>query len=839
MRFGLACGVGGLLLAARSAASAQGLVVLGEGTSWRTHVLWLPHVFGTQEEATPHRPFPTDAYAPFAVPPGWWTRWDFDDVEWSRQPLPLFGGHGYRNPREVATILARAAFEVASPAQAGDLRLSVAYRGGIAAYLNGQEIARQHLPPGDLSAASRADDYPPEAFLAPGETSQIPPPGERTDSPELERRLSLRIRTLDVRIPRTALRPGRNVLALRLQRTAIPARLPSYAGDRAAWSTVGLNSVTLMSDGAAGITPNQGPPEALQVWNASPLHEITLLNGYADPGLPLRPLHLLAARGGSASAPVVVSRRAGLDGRQIRARISPLRHQDGRGVLPPDLAEVRYAQLPVTPGGEPTGYFDVLAPTPAASSPVQPVWFTLNVPLQAPPGRYQGAIEIAHGLGTPVRQPVVLEVSPYTLPPPAQYRSFLGLIQSPDTVALRYGAAPYSDAHFRLLDASLSRLGQAGSSVMYVTAIRETYYGNEHAMIRFRDLGTRVEPDFSAFDRYLDLWVQRVGPPPKIVVQVWEAHMDASGQRTPEIKLTRVTPRSEVEAWTQPAYGEPGTEALWRPVVEGLRQRLARRGWPADTVALGIGIDHRPHPKTVAFFRDLAPEFGWALFTHGRGDPSPQGAELEIQGMKVSYLVHPYTPRENARRGPGRLGGWDSPFLRAASMRGAFRAYSSPAIYRILPDAATRDPWRGVARIGFDFWPNQGTADTRGSGQMGRYRTSNVLDINLMRDNPRSLSAPGPDGPLGTVRFEMLREGRQVLEARIDVERALGHPALTAEDPRRAGWILAVEQMAAASHLAGMHGPWYASSGWPEMTRALFAAAAEAQAFMAQAGPPP
>ena len=37
---------------------------------------------------------------------------------------------------------------------------------------------------------------------------------------------------------------------------------------------------------------------------------------------------------------------------------------------------------------------------------------------------------------------------------------------------------------------------------------------------------------------------------------------------------------------------------------------------------------------------------------------------------------------------------------------------------------------------------------------------------------------PGPDGPVATVRFEMIREGVQEAEARICIEKALANPAL-------------------------------------------------------------
>jgi hypothetical protein len=43
----------------------------------------------------------------------------------------------------------------------------------------------------------------------------------------------------------------------------------------------------------------------------------------------------------------------------------------------------------------------------------------------------------------------------------------------------------------------------------------------------------------------------------------------------------------------------------------------------------------------------------------------------------------------------------------------------------------------------------------------------------MSRNNSPALIAPGPDGPLATVRYEMFREGLQEAEARLVIEKAL------------------------------------------------------------------
>ena len=51
------------------------------------------------------------------------------------------------------------------PSVVKELSLSVSYRGGVVVYLNGKEVTRGHLPDGELTAASMAEEYPLESYI--------------------------------------------------------------------------------------------------------------------------------------------------------------------------------------------------------------------------------------------------------------------------------------------------------------------------------------------------------------------------------------------------------------------------------------------------------------------------------------------------------------------------------------------------------------------------------------------------------------------------------------------------------------------------------------------------
>jgi hypothetical protein len=79
--------------------------------------------------------------------------------------------------------------------------------------------------------------------------------------------------------------------------------------------------------------------------------------------------------------------------------------------------------------------------------------------------------------------------------------------------------------------------------------------------------------------------------------------------------------------------------------------------------------------------------------------------------------------------------------------------YSPPLLFRTLPML-----WGTVGRIGLDFWMARQEDMPRATSFIGSH-------IN-------SLTVPGPDGAVPTVRFQMFREGVQDVEVRTGIARA-------------------------------------------------------------------
>ena len=92
-----------------------------------------------------------------------WMKPEFDDSAWARVRGPMLAGS---NSEAWKLILMRGRFEVVDPAKAGDLTLSLDFRGGTVVYLNGEEVVRAALPKGDLPLYAPAEPYPEEVYFS-------------------------------------------------------------------------------------------------------------------------------------------------------------------------------------------------------------------------------------------------------------------------------------------------------------------------------------------------------------------------------------------------------------------------------------------------------------------------------------------------------------------------------------------------------------------------------------------------------------------------------------------------------------------------------------------------
>jgi hypothetical protein len=179
--------------------------------------------------------------------------------------------------------------------------------------------------------------------------------------------------------------------------------------------------------------------------------------------------------------------------------------------------------------------------------------------------------------------------------------------------------------------------------------------------------------------------------------------------------------------------------------------------------------------------------------------------------------------------------GWKNPFLLTQFLRNMRDNYPVTT-YRMAGEVNITGGQRGLGRIGLDYWPvirnSRGERITQASE---RYPKASWRNLNISD----SLLAPGPEGPLATARFEMLREGTQECEARIFIQTALDSGRLPEALAAQLRQVLSQrdEFLKKAAIVPGTGRPWFADAapseeaylgyalGWREESERLYKAA--------------
>jgi hypothetical protein len=205
---------------------------------------------------------------------------------------------------------------------------------------------------------------------------------------------------------------------------------------------------------------------------------------------------------------------------------------------------------------------------------------------------------------------------------------------------------------------------------------------------------------------------------------------------------------------------------FYKPLIDGVRDIVRDRGWSERSIMIGLGGDKRPSQEAGQLMKQWAPYARWNLLSHFSGDPGSHhyhGAMLEqfkagrliaTGGLETGLKEHPYpnaicraftaTEFEQEMAQPRE-------YVVLPTFRWHWQDYSPPLVFRTAPLL-----WFRLGRVGIDFW-----TDDRDLATNSSYFTQ-----------ISAVTAPGPDGAVPTVRFQMLREGVQDAELRGAIIRA-------------------------------------------------------------------
>jgi len=629
----------------------------------------------------------------------------------------------------------------------------------------------------------------------------------------------------------------------------------------------------LLAAAAACLAPAAGAAAA-EVWVHDPLVALADKPDEAGADDPKCAVRLVGARRGEYAGMVVV--RLAAEGKGQEATAGDLKQKDGEGAIPASNVRIRYA-LPTGISRTERGLhlFDALAETPRAKGRLHPVWVSVTVPEDAAAGTYEGTLSVA---GRKV--PLAITVHDWALPEPKDYVTFVDFVQSPESVALRYGVPLWSDKHFELIGKSFDHLARVGNKSIYLFLTGKTNLGNSDTMIRWIKTGEKPLPDgfkppefkpkdgkpsvaattdpvfehdYSIAERYLDLCIERAGKPLVVIHFLYEGRLGGSQGASPKSYqghlVTMIDPKTKkLSVYEGPTLNNSNppfpdyprqTEAFWKPVLDGMRERLKKRDLGDETFMIGMNPDLRPGQRTIDLLKRVAPYARWA--EQGHGAPS------NMRGMKVGYTTtvwnarFPPDPEAGDRYGSKRFHGWQTKkkgatiiahFDRDIGLRESYATFLVKS--RVISERNVAGKQRGFGRMSADFWPV--LKDKRGNRTRSisfRYPESNWSQLNL-RMQP--FLAPGPEGAIPTVRFEMLREGVQAAEARIFIDRAIVDKAQNAklgEDLAKKCQAVLDDRVRVINKVFGDRKKKIKGDinkfieGWPERSDTLYATAAE------------
>jgi hypothetical protein len=799
-------------------------LVLDKGANWRSEIVWSRPVVSVEaqkaagKEAAAPIPvkvgvmgmasgsespsFESDTPAPL---PAGWKEPAFDDAAWSREKLPLADRCFFA----ANAIAARTRFVVDDPQAVQGLALSLSYRGGAVVYVNGKEVARVDMPEGEITTATPARIYPNEVWVdAAGKA--LPAVSQCKGDEAVQ--VAKRDRKADaLAIPASALRKGVNVLAIELHRSDLhPCANTWWASNEEAvtfrfrgWAPLALNDARLTVE--RGVEPVPTRPKGVQVWNCLPFESVTA-NEVPEPGAALQPIAIRGTRNGAFSGRLLVGSDRPL--KNLKVTVSDLAGAGGASI-PSAAVRVRRAE-PASPekswlptSGVPTRFDALLDAIPAEIPSPASLWFTVRIPRDAKPGRYAGTVTVAcDGLAAqPV--PLQVEVGGWPMPDAKDFRTRHFAYLSEDSLALYYNVPRWSPRHFELLGRSMELMAQMNARQAIVNLAINFYGGNkgdvgcsnEETLIRWiRQADGSYTYDFSLFDKYLDTAARSMGKPTLLRVNCWNevllsggkltAGASVSGQAAKEnYRVTRLDPATgKTDTLEQPVPGTEESFAFWKPVLDELRRKVEARGW-WDVTALGHNSYSRaPLPQVVEVARRIWPDGAWSFTAHcgnlGENWPTTdKSVRMLVRQADCVWTLGRLTPRGYTALLKPRPGQWCFTF------RSYMKDYQPLPFFLLVAEEEISRGHDGVSDFGADLFPLK-----RPNGRY--YPLGNGRGTGGPADSTLAVLAPGADGPVATERFEMLREGVQLAEAVLYVQRALTEQKISGDLAKRAEALL-------------------------------------------------
>lgn len=476
---------------------------------------------------------------------------------------------------------------------------------------------------------------------------------------------------------------------------------------------------------------------------------------------------LRAARNEYEPAQIAVRAAGPLEG--LRVAFGPLRHADGKATI--EGADLAWNFVGFIPLNKNTHHSEqiVIRPAPCdvpdpllearamdlAADTTQPVWLTVRVPKEAPPGMYRGEVAVVAGARR-AALPVELAVDPFTLPD--ERHLWVTNWFSISNIAKAHRVELWSEPFWAMLRRYADNMAAHRQNVVLVP-------WNLVEVARQPD-GT-LTFDYERFDRYVQLF-EEAGMAERIEIS-HVGHGDGGWGRPVVLAKVTATDRKTGKAVTL------SPEEGLAPLLADLQRHLDERGWLTKAMI---------HVADEPILTNLDSWHKASQFVHKAAPRLKRIEAIETidctGGLEVwvPQLCHFDRWREafEARRGDGEF--WYyiccNPFGNSYPNR--FLDFPLSRV-RVLHWLNFSERLAGYLHWGLNFWGNDPFGTPSGELPPG--------DTHVLY--------PGSQGPLNSIRWEIQRESLEdfeylhlLAEKTAELRQRLGPAAAWLEPKRRA-----------------------------------------------------
>ena len=450
-------------------------------------------------------------------------------------------------------------------------------------------------------------------------------------------------------------------------------------------------------------------------------------------------------RGERISAQVVLWSSA--DIKQVECEFTPLR--SGKNTLDADIAQARFVRYVLTDVFEPGCGRRNPADFPVSLSPdmldtlkcfnleantTRPVWLTFDIPADARPGVYTGTLDIYARKQKTQKLNISIEVLPQTLPQAKDWVFHLDLWQHPTAVARVNNVKPWSEEHWKLLEAPMKMLAEAGQKVITATINKDPwnnqcYDAYENMILWTKNIDGSWTYDYSVFDRWVE-FMMKLG-----VNSIINCYSMIPWNN--ELRYYDAESDAHIDVSAKP--GSKEFIELWTPFLSDFRKHLDKKGWLNIT---NIAMDERSPQDmkaTLELLNSVAPDFGVSLADNHK-------SYRAYPFLKDICIAFGSTFDEDDLAYRKKHGLISTYYVCCADKFPNVFTFSDPAEGAYIAWHATALGLDGFLRWAYNSWVENPVTDSR-------FRTWPAGDTYIIYPGARS-----------SIRFERLREGIQDAE---------------------------------------------------------------------------